>query len=60
MYNSDKDKDCIVKQVLLISLDLQSKNNISFNSNGTIELSKFYNLPPFCSKQFRYKRNTMT
>ena len=58
MYNFDKDKDCIVKQVLLISVDLHSKKNISFNSNETIELSKFYNLPPFCSKQFRYKRNS--
>ena len=60
MYLFEKDEDPIVKQALLLSLNLHSNGNISFYSN-IMELSKSYNLPNFVpnnldkTKMSRYK-----
>ena len=42
----EKDEDSIVKQALLLSINLHSNGNTSFYSN-IMELSKSYNLPNF-------------
>ena len=46
MYLFEKDEDSIVKQALLLSINLHSNGNTSFYSN-IMELSKSYNLPNF-------------
>jgi len=44
MYLFEKDEDSIVKQALLLSINLHTNGNTSFYSN-IMELSKSYNLP---------------
>ena len=46
MYLFEKDEDSIVKQALLVSINLHSNGNTSFYSN-IMELSKSYDLPDF-------------
>ena len=46
MYLFEKDEDSIVKQALLLSINLHSNGNTSFYSN-IMELSKSQNLPNF-------------
>ena len=46
MYLFEKDEDSIVKQALLLSINLHTNGNTSFYSN-IMELSKSYNLPNF-------------
>ena len=46
MYLFEKDEDSIVKQALLLSINLHFNGNTNFYSN-IMELSKSYNLPNF-------------
>ena len=46
MYLFEKDEDSIVKQALLLSINLHSNGNTSFYSI-IMKLSKSYNLPNF-------------
>jgi len=56
MYLFEKDEDSIVKQALLLFINLHSNGNTSLYSN-IMELSKSYNLPNFVpkTKTSRYK-----